>query len=625
MAKQLVNPVERHVEKAVLAIGVLLLIGVVVRYLATSPNQLEVGGKWASPKTIDAQLALKAATVRDSIKRAQPQEEMPEQLFSVFEEELDPFKSQKLPLTLPTAVAIGPEVPIVDRGGPVEGQTELATVMQTDEPAVTYGRSTYRFLDEDDRERRSEANWVTISALFDVKTQMAEQRRLYGVKRKEVIFGPVELQRRACRDDGSWSDDDWESVEPWSWPPLETPRQPEINLVQDGDRIVVQSGDQERFERFFERLRDPLRQLDLLRPLLPEIANGTTWMFPSIPPVAYRGVLDMDDQYLSPNDPPSANPEDRYKKEVDEEVARVDVLTAAERIAKEFEEADRLLRSARDNCLVDEAVMAYNIGFEIARDREAGPSDKNKAARLIERAQQTESDVKRRMARGECARGRTTSKEDEEEEAKREPLPIQQIWVHDAKPGSVESGKTYQYRLRPQIYNRLAGQPGKFRNPADAATVYIPGEWSEPVEVSVEPDRLFYVTSKDQRKHQVAVEFYRWFEGIWVKARGKLSVGDVLKLQKRVDVPSWEDPTTAENTQVDFIADATVLDIDFDRDYWERKRGRTRSGIKFNPASKNCCAVFVDSKGRLQERFVATDKGHPHKRAIRVWSPPRKD
>jgi len=624
MAKQLVNPVERHVEKAVLAIGVLLLIGVVVRYLATSPNQLEVGGKWVSPKTIDAQLALKAATVRDRIRRAQPQEEMPEQLFSVFEEELDPFKSQKLPLTLPTAVAIGPEVPIVDRGGPVEGQTELATVMQTDEPAVTYGRSTYRFLDEDDQERRSEANWVTISALFDVKAQMAEQRRLYGVKRKEVIFGPVELQRRVCRDDGSWSDDDWGSVEPWSWPSPDTPRQPEINLVQDGDQIVVPTEDQERLEEFFERLRDPLRQLDLLRPLLPEIANGTTWTFPIIPPITYRGVLDMDDQYLSPNDPPSANPVDRYKEEVDEEVARVDVLTAAERIAKEFEEADRLLRSARDNCLKDEAVMAYNIGFEIARDRETGPSDKNKAARLMERAQQAENDVKRRESRGECAPRRTVS-EDGEEEAKREPLPIQQIWVHDAKPGSVESGKTYQYRLRPQIYNRLAGQPGKFRNPADAATVYIPGEWSDPVDVSVEPDRLFYVTSKDQRKHQVAVEFYRWFEGIWVKARGKLSVGDMLKLPKRVDVPSWEDSTVAENTSVDFIADATVLDIDFDRDHRERKRGRSRNGVKFNPASKDCCAVFVDSKGRLQERFVATDKGHPHKRAIQVWSPPRKD
>ena len=78
MAKQLVNPVERHAEKAVLAVAILLLIGVVVRYLATSPNQLEVGGNWVSPKTVDQQLARKAATARDRIRRAQSPEEMPE-------------------------------------------------------------------------------------------------------------------------------------------------------------------------------------------------------------------------------------------------------------------------------------------------------------------------------------------------------------------------------------------------------------------------------------------------------------------------------------------------------------------------------------------------------------------
>jgi hypothetical protein len=332
----------------------------------------------------------------------------------------------------------------------------------------------------------------------------------------------------------------------------------------------------------------------------------------------------MDDQFLFPNEPPSPNPVRRWEKDEDEGVAPVNVLTPAERIAKEFEEAERLLKSAFDDCSDSDAVTAYNIVFEISRDRETGAGDKNKAARLMERAEQVEADVKRKRMKGLCGR-RPAASEEGEEESKREPLPVQQMWVHDAKPGSVQSGKTCQYRLRPLIYNRLAGQPDKFRDSVDAATVYIPGEWSQPVEVSIEPDTLFFATNKDQRKQEVAVEFFKWFEGVWVRARIKFRVGDALWGKRRVNVPAWEDPTVAENTEVEFAADATVLDIDFDRDYRERKRGRSRSGVKFSSTSKDCCAVFVDSKGRLRERFVATDKGHPQKRAIEVWSPPRRD
>ena len=89
----------------------------------------------------------------------------------------------------------------------------------------------------------------------------------------------------------------------------------------------------------------------------------------------------------------------------------------------------------------------------------------------------------------------------------RQPLPTQQIWAHDTEPGSIEGGKTYQYRLRPTIFNRLAGEPDKFRDPRDATVLWIPGQWTEPVEVTVEPTTVFFVTSKDPRKHQVAVEF----------------------------------------------------------------------------------------------------------------------
>ena len=47
MAKQLVNPVERHVEKAIASVAAIVLIGVIARYFVMSPNQLEIGGSSA--------------------------------------------------------------------------------------------------------------------------------------------------------------------------------------------------------------------------------------------------------------------------------------------------------------------------------------------------------------------------------------------------------------------------------------------------------------------------------------------------------------------------------------------------------------------------------------------------
>ena len=43
MAKQLVNPIERHIEKAIVGVAGLVLLGAIARYLVTSPNQIDLG------------------------------------------------------------------------------------------------------------------------------------------------------------------------------------------------------------------------------------------------------------------------------------------------------------------------------------------------------------------------------------------------------------------------------------------------------------------------------------------------------------------------------------------------------------------------------------------------------
>ena len=53
MAKQLVGPAERHLDKAILGLACLALVWVVIRYGVSSPNRIDLDGEMVSPSNID--------------------------------------------------------------------------------------------------------------------------------------------------------------------------------------------------------------------------------------------------------------------------------------------------------------------------------------------------------------------------------------------------------------------------------------------------------------------------------------------------------------------------------------------------------------------------------------------
>ncbi len=489
------------------------------------------------------------------------------------------------------------------------------------EPVVTFGRSTFVF-QTPDSPVYSLGNWVTVSAVFNVKEQMAEQQREYGATRKEVIFGPVQLQRRQRRVDGNWSDEDWMDVEPS--PARKAPAVPLIRLVEEDGQVVTPREDRTAIEKLIDELRAPRLQLDLLRPFMHEIENGDDWSFPML--TSYRDVLEQDDHYLHPNEPPSPNPEDRYGViEPQQRTIGAYERTPEQLAADHFKRFEQFMKTARENRSDDDAILAYNEVVEVFLDKEAIARDRGRAKRLMDEAEQLENDIIRQKRRPGLRGPKPAQAEtSEEDETERQPLPTQQVWVHDAKLGSVESGKTYQYRFRPSIYNRLAGQPEKFRDKRNAETVFIPGHWSEPVEVTIPQDTLFFVTYKDKRKKEVGIEFYKWYEGVWVKSRRfKYTVGDRLQGKSRAKVPSLDGSKEYDNAEVEFEADRTVVDIDFDRVYRERRKGSGRTGVKFAASTTACSVVFMDSAGRLYERFLPSDKSNPAKKEVakKVWNP----
>jgi hypothetical protein len=613
MAKQLVNPIERHAEKAVVAITALLLLGAVAKYVISTPNRMDLGGTSVTPTSIDGAVAQAAAAARDRIRNARADEPVPEPLFDEFITLLDPYGGAKLSLTLARVVPLGPEVPTIDPPEDVGVVSQLPRVVPFRAAGVSHGRTTFK-LESTSGVRHLPTNWVTVSAVFDVKGQMNELTQKYGVLNKQVQLGMPEVERREQRPDGSWSDDDWRPIA--AWRPIERiplREAPPIVLAESGDSVVVSQNSRTDFTKFVEFISPLPYQREIIRPLVPPQVNGDVWSFPIL--TDRRDVLLQDDYMQFADKPAALEPMDIYGTAPSAQpIAKVE-LSRAEQIQQSFKEAEALVESAQKNLVVNDAIRAQNLMFEVENDPQAGSSEKTRAKRIKERAAVVENDVRRALLTRPGAGAREADAP--EQATKREPLPIQQIWVHDAAEGSVKSGRNYQYRIRAAILNTLAAQPEKFSKPENAAVAWFVGDWSEAIDVHVPEHLRVFLTGEDKRDNAIYAEFFQWFNGAWVKSRRfKAAVGDALADRQVIEVPSDIDPKSAARATVDFDAAQAVIDIDFDRPLRERRRGDSRTGVKFGDARTETAIVTVDESGRLVERFVATDKADDDRKAL---------
>jgi len=612
MAKQLVGPVERHVEKAAVGIAAILLIFVIARYLVTSPNQIDVDGQSATPGEIDLQVERKANEVSQRIRSAHPAEAAFEPLYDRLLPLLDPFEAEGLSGELPPSAPFAPPVPVIDDPGAIEGQRKLVQVVPVSKPVLTHGRTLFQF------DVKQVRNWVTVSAVFDRKEQARQQMKEYGAARSEVLYGPVQVQRRQQRSDGSWSDEDWTFIATLT--AAEVPPGPPVPLSELDGETVVLADDYAAILRFYDRLRQPTLQIELLRPMLPPQVVGTKWEFSVV--TSYADVLLQDDEVLHPElSAPSPELLDRYGlQRVEQLLEQADELSPSQRIDLQLTTAQDKLKSARTP---DEVVIAFNLFREVEDDLDANPGQKSRAKRGMRDAEQKEKDLQRAIDR---RGGVVEATPDQKEVARRVLLPAQQVWANDALEGSVESGATYQYRLRVLVYNVLAGEPTKFADPEDARVIFLEGPWSEPSEpVSIPPDHYFFVAGCDDRRQNAKVELYQWFDGVWVTSRHEVKVGDRVANEQRVEVPYLPDPTQVDRASVKFDAGVRVVDIDFDRSHRQRDAIRG-GGVKFATSVATDCAVtVVDEQGRLFERFVSLDKDSPERREVAkaVWKKKR--
>lgn len=614
MAKQLVNPIERHLEKGVLGLAALLLIGAIGKYLASTPNQLELGNEVVTPGNIDEKLAQKASDVRQRMATAKPKEE-----------------AEPVPPKLDATLAIGglratapflPAVPIVDQARVFLGNAKLIDVVPPGPVRVTVGRTTIELPTDwpgyAELDGKLPTDWVTVSAIFERAEQSAAQVQAYGGTRETVLFAGVELERRARRPDGTWSNDDWAAVEPWPAPL--SPPLPPIPLEKQDGKIIIRREPHLNVVTFLEEFATPRVQIDEYRPLMRKRVNGDCWVFPLFTDKpderdaimkAERSVIMQDDEVLFPNQPPAAKPADRYPC-----TTKLASAEAAPKISDLIKAAELQLADARKVCSEAMAKEVNSVAATYRDAADATAADRSNAEKLIRDANILIGDIINRTCK--AAAGGTGKKA-------RELLPRQQVWAIDGKPGSLTPGESYQYRLRTRVLNPRLAEPAQFANPEDAAVPYLFSAWSAPSEaVAIEPMTYFFVTGSNPDRGTVNIDLFQWTRGLWLKPKSRLQVGtgDRVADESRTDAPDPRNPAEVLPTLVSFETGMRIADIDFKRSY--RTRKASGKGVKFE-SGEALAVLLVDGHGNLIERFEPLDRDHPARKSVtqKLWKPER--
>ncbi|MFH0982155.1 MAG: hypothetical protein V2A79_11510 [Planctomycetota bacterium] len=599
MAKEAVSPIERHLEKGVLALTVLLFVGVVVKYVVSSPNTLLIDREAVGPKEVYDQVADEAKALRERVRSHKVEVSLPPKP-ELGEREL-------VVAALPAPVPFGPRVPRLKTEE--TGNIELIAVLPPGAPQAVIGRSgmvlspslpvttipdklddyygSWNVIAAQDEAYIRAVNWVTVAATFNVEAQ--KQRAVenkYPPGRAVPYLVGAELQRREKHWDGTYGE--WQEVKTYA--PRGLPEVPVLELEEGEDgKLSLSEELAKKRDRFAAAVKDVNYRLELMRPMPPRVAYGDWWLRDAVK-VEGLDLLRLDDEVWYGEEPGSCPLWDRYPHPRKE---RRQAAATPQEMEKIIEEEIKKLESwLEQGCyegLKNRIEELRRTDWKQFSEKQQALLEKllEKASALLAKQQKEAVEQKKRGER----------------EPVRELSPLQVLWVHDTLPDSVISGKTYQYRTRALLYNTFAGAAGELKDPKDAEVVLLPGEWSlSSDDVAISYDTEFWLAGKKDREQLAKVDIFKWHEGAWVKGVFEVKVGDPIGGKENVKL------TDQKTTKwIDFSTGASVVDLDFQRLHRERKKDRKGTTTLDDP-KPTLAMIYLDSTGELRERFLDADK-----------------
>lgn len=180
----------------------------------------------------------------------------------------------------------------------------------------------------------------------------------------------------------------------------------------------------------------------------------------------------------------------------------------------------------------------------------------------------------------EIVRKMPKSRRDVLQDIIRPPERLMPIVAHDLE---AQPGNTYVYRIRYEVFNVYAGNPGELANGDDARRLTVASGWSaesRPVEIT--SDTYFYLTKADEKKGEVTVTVFKVGRRGTEKQDYRVKIGDEIGRKEK------------RGTKGDFSTNAICIDLDFAR---------------IVDGKKDVAMIYMDTAdGVLRERILAIDK-----------------
>lgn len=526
------NFFELHVEKLVLGVAALVLVGAVAMFLVSSPFKTADG---KSPNEICDEAASAAEKAR----------------LAVLKRQLPPAQAQKIDTDIAKIVndglialakiqpSFGPVVKwsptLVDMsGGASEAQHELAKLLPPEKPVVRAGRATLsipepRGIDAVGSSGGPEPQtmtraWAGAAAQLD----LLEQGHIFraagypaGKFDAPLAIVSVQLQRRVAAD----SNAPWEDVE--TFKPFQPIAIPEIAVSASG-RL---SADQGELLRKFREMLGVNGDL-IARTPPPAATSGGPAEYPPVP------WIDGDPRYEEENARAgtggASSGELKRPGAPGGSAARVEP-TPERRFNKWMRAADVAMKGTRDKP-VDFDLAA--ILLEAALGEEGVPPAMHDKA--VARAKELEAKHKKKV-----------------HDKPRRPEKMMPIAAVDL---DATAGQSYVYRIRYEVVNPFYGEASELKNPGDARMATLLSDWSPPSEpVEIRTDTYYFVKTVNPKNKTADVEVFKLRSGKFVQGKFTVGVGDPIGKKQRIPKAGDIDFGTGVLV-VDIVSDAKNAD-----------------------------------------------------------------
>lgn len=658
MSNKWLEMIEAHVEKGILALSGVFLVGMLVQYFILTPHRIDFEGRKCSPRELNQAITEAAQELEGRMRSATADDPKIAKFGDRLKQEHNEGifaaagGAPVLPVALRRTAFLGGkiEVPGLEDFEKAAGSVTLVSPLPPSTPRVRTGVSVvYRqplelsvgpspaagvpaaapqepTSKEAAAEEDKPLSWISVAAYFDTKKQnKAMLDAQYALHRSKAYFAGAEAERQELLAGGLWSE----------WKPVESKAMPKLDIrapkFEDGRYV-----NRDEVEQTFALLKQ--WQVALAQPPFYAVESGDDWKIPPIEGFedkpAEEDVVAKPKKPKEPPKPPTPvrQPGGRFGGEGGGRLggegggrfggeggppigggegagpaapavpAEADPKVAARKeIRESFNEIKKFVR---DN----EWQKAHELALRIRDHQHATPGEEKKAKGLVEAL---EKKMKKSPGAGQFAAATLgppprTSLIPAELVTRPDSANETAVWFHD---DTVEPGKTYRYRLRVKLWNRYVAHTRALKKPEDARLAVIAGEWSEPsAAVTAAAPTNFFVVGPKTGTSQASVEVFRFFKGEWLKKGFEVGVGDrVGDKVKEFPTPDFDDDLKPKKQDVDFSTDAVVLDIRAEEKVRMRATGR---GETFRYDERpSMLVIYLDPvDGQVKERVQAYDR-----------------